>query len=76
MNNFILLFLPVTASLHSFSVIDLLAILQETGSSVFSTFLYLTFDRVALELLSVLCKFGNSTKCSKIPFDSDSFQNS
>ena len=27
------------------------------------------FDRVALELISVLCRFENSTKCSKIPFD-------
>ena len=26
-----------------------------------------------LELLSLLCAFENSTKCSKISFDSDSF---
>ena len=31
---------------------------------------------MALELLSQLCLFENSTKCSKISFDSNSFQNS
>ena len=42
----------------------------------FCTFLYATFDGLALELLSVLCRFENSTEFSKTPFDSDSFQNS
>ena len=28
---------------------------------------------MALELLSLLCTFENSTKCSKVSFDSDSF---
>ena len=27
------------------------------------------FDRVALEVLSLLCTFENSTKCSKVSFD-------
>ena len=31
---------------------------------------------MALELLSQLCKFENSTECSKILFDSDPRQNS
>ena len=34
---------------------------------------YAWFDRVALELRSLLCTFENSTSCSKISFDSDSF---
>ena len=42
----------------------------------FYAILYSTFDRVPLELLSPLCTFENSAKCSKISFDSDSFQNS
>ena len=29
-----------------------------------------------LDLLSLLCTFENSTKCSKISFDPDSFHNS
>ena len=29
---------------------------------------------MALELLSQLCTFENSTKCNKISFDSDSFR--
>ena len=50
---------------------------KEPGSSViFYTFLYTRFDRVALELLLPLCKFENSTECSKISFDFDSRQNS
>ena len=53
---------------------DLLAILQKRLDR--ALFLCVTFDRVALELLSVLCRFENSTKCSKILFYSDSFQNS
>ena len=57
--------------------IDLLAILQRAWiERYFHTFLFTRFDRVALGLLSLLCTFENSTKCSKISFDSDSFQNS
>ena len=51
-------------------VIDLLAILQKSlDRALFDTFLNTRFDRVALELLSLLCTFGNSTKCSKVSFD-------
>ena len=39
---------------------------KEPGLRYFYTFLYTRFDRVALELLSLLCAFGNSTKCSKV----------
>ena len=41
----------------------------------FDISLYARFDRVALEILSLLCTFKNSTKCSNVSFDSDSFQN-
>ena len=54
-----------------------LAILQKSlDRALFYTFLYTGFDRVAIELLSQLCTFENSTECSKISFDSDSLQNS
>ena len=39
----------------------------------FHTFLYMRFDRVALESLSLLCTFENSIKCNEISFDTDSF---
>ena len=55
--------------------IDLLAILQNGLDR--ALFLYIiAHDRVALELLSQLCKFENSTECNKISFDSYSFQSS
>ena len=48
----------------------LLAILQRSlNRALFYTFLYARFDRVALELLSLLYTFENSTKCSKVSFD-------
>ena len=55
--------------------IDPLAILKKSCQieRYFYTFLFADFDRVALELLSLLCIFENSTKCIKISFDSDSF---
>ena len=34
----------------------------------FYTFSFARFDRVALELLSILGTFENSTKCSKVSF--------
>ena len=60
------------------SRIDLLAILQMSldRALFLYIFLYTRFDRVALELLSQLCKFENSAECSKISFDSDSRQDS
>ena len=55
-------------------LIDVLAILQKSlDRPLFYTFLNKTFDRLALELLSLLCTFENSTKCIKKSFDSDSF---
>ena len=44
---------------------------------IFIHFFYveLECDRVALELLSLLCTFDNSTKCIKISFDSDFLPN-
>ena len=42
----------------------------------FYAFLCVTFDRVALELLSVLYRFENSAKCGEKPVSSDPFQNS
>ena len=39
----------------------------------FYTILYARFDRVALEVLSLLCTFENSSKCIITSFDSDSF---
>eukprot|EP00112_Aurelia_sp_Birch-Aquarium-sp1_P006333 Seg1701.7 transcript_id=Seg1701.7/GoldUCD/mRNA.D3Y31 product="U6 snRNA-associated Sm-like protein LSm8" protein_id=Seg1701.7/GoldUCD/D3Y31 len=39
----------------------------------FYTFLYARFNRVALKLLSLLCTFENSTKCSTISFDSSPY---
>ena len=58
----------------SIQSIDILAILAWI-ERYFYTFLCMRLDRVALALLSLLCKFENSTECSKISFDSDSFQN-
>ena len=50
--------------------IDLLAILHKSLDRAFCyTFLYTRFDRLALELLSLLCTFENSTDCSKISFN-------
>ena len=52
--------------------IDLSTLLQKSlDRALFYTFLYTRFDRVAFELLSLLCTFENSTECSKISFDSD-----
>ena len=42
----------------------------------FHIFLYERLDRVASELLLLLCTFEISTKCSILSFDSDSFQSS
>ena len=44
---------------------------RESGSS--DVYLYVRFDRVALELPSLLCTFENSAKCTRISFDSVSF---
>ena len=50
--------------------IDLLPIQQKSlDRAFFYTFLYTRFDRVALELLSLLCTFETSTKCTKVSFD-------
>ena len=37
------------------------------------TISYMRFDRVALEVLSLLCTFENSSNCIITSFDSDSF---
>ena len=54
------------------SRIDLLAILLKSlDRALFLYILHTRFDRVALELLSFLYIFENSTKCRKMSFDSD-----
>ena len=55
-------------------LIDLSAILQKSlDRAVFYTILYARFDRVALEVPSLLCTFENSSNCIITSFDSDSF---
>ena len=46
---------------------------KEPGSSVVFIHFYVRLDQVALEPLSLLCTFENSTKFGKISFDSDYF---
>ena len=47
------------------------------NDALFSYTLYLRFDQVLLELLSMLCTFKNCTKHQqKLLYDSDSFWNS
>ena len=47
---------------------------KEPGSSaIFYTILYARFDRAALEALSLLCTFENSSNCIIASFDLDSF---
>ena len=54
--------------------IDLLAILQKSlDQALFFTVLYARLDRVALEPLSLLCTFENSSECIITSFNSDSF---
>ena len=56
------------------SAIELLAILEKgLERALFLCILYARFDRVALELLSLLCTFENSTKYYEISFDPDPF---
>ena len=56
--------------------IELLAILQKSLDRALFLYINAGLDRVALELRSLLCTFQKSTNCSKLSFDSDSFQNS
>ena len=54
--------------------IDLLAILQKSlDRAIFLYILYARLDRVALELLTLLFTFENSTKCNEISFDPNSY---
>ena len=48
---------------------------EKGQKSISLKFVYTRFDRVALEFLSLLRTFENSAKCSKMSFDSGSFQN-
>ena len=57
--------------------IDLLAILQKSLDRALFLYIFIRVVRLSgVGLLSLLCTFENSTECSKISFDSDSFQNS
>ena len=55
--------------------IDLLAIQERAWiERYFYTFLYVRFDRVTLELLSLLWTFENSAECSKLLIDFNFFR--
>ena len=46
---------------------------KELGSTVIHTLLLAKFDRLVLELLSLMSIFESLTKCSKVSFNCDSF---